>query len=145
MNEHRMRPYGADEVKKAMFSIGDLKAPGGDVLHAVLFKKCWDFLGATLTKEVLYAINEKVIPDWNDTMIVLIPTVLSPEKISQYRLISLCNVLYKVISKMIAFCLKHILDEVISPAQSLFVVDRLRLCLVELLEPTFGFSSTRTN
>jgi hypothetical protein len=63
INEQLMRPYGVDEVKKALFSIGDLKAPGGDGLHAVFFKKYWDFLGTSLTKEVLDAINEKIIHD----------------------------------------------------------------------------------
>jgi hypothetical protein len=77
-------------------------------------------------KEVMDAINNKAIPEgWNDTVIVLIPKVESPEKISQFRPISLCNVLYKVISKMIAMRLKVILDEVISNVQSAFVPGRL--------------------
>jgi hypothetical protein len=73
-----------------------------------LFKKCWHVLGEILTKEVLDAIDNKVIPEgWNDTIIVLIPKIDDPILISQYRPISLCNVIYKVISKMIAFHFKH--------------------------------------
>ena len=65
---------------------------------------------------VLEAINRKVIAEgWNGTAIVLIPKVESPELITQYRLISMCNVLYKVISKMIALRIKSILDDIISP------------------------------
>ena len=59
------------------------------------------------------------------TVIILIPKVDSPERIIQYRPISPCNVLYKVISKMIAFRLKAILDEIISPVQSAVVPGRL--------------------
>jgi hypothetical protein len=63
-----------------------------------------------------------VIPEgWSDTVIILIPKVENPEYITQYRPISLCNVLYKVISKMIAGRLKVILDEIIAQVQSAFV------------------------
>ena len=98
MNDRLIQPYSAEEVKKALFSIGDMKAPGTDGLHAIFFKKCWNILGVSLTTEVLEAVNTKVIPEgWNDTVIVLIPKVQTPELVTQYRPISLCNVLYKVI------------------------------------------------
>lgn len=125
MNEELLKPYSAEDVKKALFSIGDTKAPGTDGLHAIFFKKCWHIVGDMLTSEVLNAINEKNIPaGWNDTAIVLIPKVDNLKNISQYRPISLCNVLYKIISKMIAFRLKSILDEIIAPVQSAFVPGR---------------------
>jgi hypothetical protein len=109
MNDKLRKPFDAAEVKKkVLFSIGDIKAPGSDCLHAIFFKKCWHVLGEILTKEVLDAIDNKVIPEgWNDTIIVLIPKIDDPVLISQYRPISLCNVIYKVISKMIAFHFKH--------------------------------------
>jgi hypothetical protein len=126
MNEELLKPYTAEEVKKALFSIGDMKAPGSDGLHAIFFKKCWHIFGDSLTAEVLQAINSKQIPEgWNDTVIVLIPKVENPEYITQYRPINLCNVLYKVISKVIAARLKVILDEIIAQVQSAFVPGRL--------------------
>jgi hypothetical protein len=85
-------------------------------------KKCWNIMGEKLTEEVLEAINTKVIPSgWNNTIIVLIPKVEAPESITHFRPISLCNVLYKVISTMIACRLKMILDDIISQVQSAFV------------------------
>jgi hypothetical protein len=126
MNRDLLADFSEEEVQKALFSIGDLKAPGLDGLHAVFYKRFWDLLGDDLIKEVLVAVNNITIPDgWNSTTIVMIPKVDNPDKVSQFRPISLCNVVYKVISKMLAARLKNYLSEIISDHQSAFVPGRL--------------------
>jgi hypothetical protein len=126
MNTKLMAPFSADDVKKVFFSIGDLKAPGPDGLHAIFYKKFWHIIGEDITGAVLQAINDKKIPKgWNETIIVLIPKVDNPKEVSQFRPITLCNVVYKIISKMLAARLKVILPDIISPTQSAFVPGRL--------------------
>ena len=59
------------------------------------------------------------------THICLIPKVKSPQKVTEFRPISLCNVVYRLISKILANRLKRVLDVVIDELQSAFVPGRL--------------------
>lgn len=64
-------------------------------------------------------------PKLNFTFIVLIPKISKPKKITDFRPISLCNVIYKIGSKIIANRIKPFLDKVIFPTQPAFVPRRL--------------------
>jgi hypothetical protein len=61
----------------------------------------------------------------NHIAIVMIPKKNDPEELKDFRPISLCNVIYKVVSKCIANRLRQILDMIISPTQSAFIPGRL--------------------
>jgi hypothetical protein len=126
MNELLCKEFKAQEVKDALESIGDLKAPGTDRMPSIFYKKCWDIVGEDVTNEVLNVLNGGPMPKgWNDTCVVLIPKTKNPESMKDLRPISLCNVVYKLISKVLVNRLKQILPEIISPNQSAFVPGRL--------------------
>lgn len=67
----------------------------------------------------------KLLPEWNQTLIALIPKVPQPESVTQLRPISLCNFCYKIIAKVIENRLKPLLNDLISPLQNAFVPGRV--------------------
>ena len=126
MNDHLTAEFSEDEIKRALDSIGDLKAPGPDGMPSIFFKKFWDVVGRKLTDEVMGVLHGGPMPEgWNETIISLIPKVDTPEKVTDLRPISLCNVVYKVVSKVLSSRLRDVLPDFISPFQSAFVPGRL--------------------
>ena len=82
-------------------------------------------MGSTIINFVLNILNSSRMPQvLNETYICLIPKVKCPHKISEFRPISLYNVIYKIISKVLANRLKKIFPNVISEEQSAFVPRR---------------------
>ena len=53
MNEALLQNYTPEEVKLALNSIGDLKAPGLDGMPAAFYKQYWELIGDKVTVEVL--------------------------------------------------------------------------------------------
>ena len=81
----------------------------------------WTICCSPFTNAVISCINSGVIPaGLNHRYITLIPKVRSPEHVTEFCLIALCNILYKLISKVLANWLKKILLEIISESQSAF-------------------------
>jgi hypothetical protein len=70
--------------------------------------------------------NEGTMPPGiNDAIIVLIPKNTESETMADFRPISLCNVIYKIISKCLINRLRPVLDDLICENQSAFIPGRL--------------------
>ncbi|KAA3460126.1 reverse transcriptase [Gossypium australe] len=119
------KPILNDEIKKALFDMAPLKAPGSDGYHAIFFQSQWDLVGGAVCEWVqgIFAGN-KIEEELNNTLIVLIPKKDHPEDFSQFRPISLCSVLYKLVMKVIANRLKVVFPNFISPEQAGFIAGR---------------------
>nr|GEW43737.1 hypothetical protein [Tanacetum cinerariifolium] len=114
-----------EEIKHAMFSICDNKAPSPDGFTFVFFKKGWDVVGQDVCNGVRdFFVNGKLLKEINHTFLALIPKVSTPHKVNDFRPISCCNVIYKCISKILTNRLIEGVKEVMSENQSAFVPGR---------------------
>jgi hypothetical protein len=113
------------EVKNALFAMAPWKAPGPDGFPAGFYQNGWSYMGSSLCDFVKSMWNNPAdVAAVNFTDICLIPKVNKPEFVSQFRPISLCNVSYKIITKIIVNRLKEIIPKVVSPYQTGFVSGR---------------------
>ncbi|KAL2225354.1 UNVERIFIED_CONTAM: hypothetical protein Sindi_3049800, partial [Sesamum indicum] len=98
---HLISIFTPDDVKQAVFDIAEDKAPGPDGYSSGFFKAAWPVVGQEVTK-----------------------AVHTPMTVGDYRPISCCNVLYKIIAKLLVQRLSVVLDKIISPCQGAFIPGR---------------------
>ena len=125
MNKYLLEAFGAEEVRYAINQMHPTKSLGPNGMPLLFYQKYWEVVSPYVTKCVLQILNSGSLPCvLNETYICLIPKVQCPQKITEFRPINLCNVIYKIVSKVLANRLKRILPKVIGEAQSAFVLGR---------------------
>ena len=103
-----------------------MKALGPDGMPLLFYQHFWPIVNPIVIKTVLDFLNHDITPlKFHETHIVLIPKIKNPERVTDYRPISLRNVVYKLASKTVANKLKLIMQEIICENQSAFVSERL--------------------
>jgi hypothetical protein len=146
MQDFLQAEFKEEEVFHAIKDMKCLAAPGPDGLPALFFHTYWDIVGKDVTKEVLNILNHKGDPSpFNHTHICLIPKKTNPTSASDYRPISLCNVILKIVTKTLANRLKTILPDIISPNQSAFLKGRLITDNTLIAHEIFHFFSHSNN
>ena len=111
-----------NEIRDTIDSMANLKAPGPDGFPIDFYKKFWHIIGKDVISSIMeFFQNGKILKSWNHTFIALIPKGEVQEEWKDYRPISLCNVCYKIISKLLVLRLKKILPRLISMEQGGFV------------------------
>lgn len=125
-NEKLTKQITRDEVKHAAFSMHPDKSPGIDGLNPCFFQTYWNVVGDDVVRCCQNFMATGELPcDVNKTIVCLIPKTKQPQKMTDLRPISLCNVLIRIVSKVMANRLKDCLAMLISDKQSAFVEGRL--------------------
>ena len=124
-NNNLLAPFVISEFKEAPFSMKADKCPGPDVFNSGIFQKIWAFCGEELFHQCCKWLDTSSFPPTlNVTTIALILKGGSQTSMKDWRPIALCNVIYKVVAKVLANRLKVVLNKCISNSQSAFVPGR---------------------
>ncbi|GJW02004.1 putative RNA-directed DNA polymerase, partial [Tanacetum coccineum] len=124
-SNHMVRSVEDEEIKRAMFSIDNDSAPGPDGYSSKFFKASWSIVGPDVCKAVKdFFGNGRILKEINNTTISLIPKMSTPQKVTDYRPISCCNVIYKCTSKIISNRMKGGLAGIVDQNQSAFLSGR---------------------
>ncbi|KAH1040320.1 hypothetical protein J1N35_042063 [Gossypium stocksii] len=129
LSEDRLRkleePFCMEEIKEAVWSGNESKAPGLDGFNLCFFRKCWEIVKNDLFGLISeFFTTEKLEKSINSSFITLIPKVENPIEISNFRPICLVSSLYKIVSKVLSRRLREIVREVVSDTQCVFIRGR---------------------
>ena len=101
------------------------KAPRSDGFSAAFFQDYWHVVQNDVCETVKSFFQEgKLLKQINHTLIALIPKVDNPKSTTQFRPISLCNTLYKIIAKILVNRIQPLLGKITDLVQSAFVPHR---------------------
>ncbi|KAL0433331.1 UNVERIFIED_CONTAM: hypothetical protein Slati_2667400 [Sesamum latifolium] len=113
------------EVKEAMFDIAEDKSTRLDGLSSGFFKAAWSMVGAKVTKAVKeFYSTGCLLKQVNESVLALIPKFEIPREVADYRPIACCNVIYKVIMRIMVTRMKGVLQKLIDSIQNAFVPGR---------------------
>eukprot|EP00253_Pinus_taeda_P014726 PITA_14726 len=124
-NKALMRAATFEEIEETVKAMKKGTSPGPDGFTVDFYQAGWHFLGKEILEMVEESrMNQKVWPALNSTFYALIPKTDNREDPNGFRPIALCNVIYKIITAMMAKRLKPMLDKLISAEQTGFVEGR---------------------
>ena len=125
VNADLAKPFFKQEVDMALKQMAPLKATRPDGMLPIFYQHYWDSIGDNVSSVVLSCLNLGTIPtSLNHTFITLIPKLKNSERVSNFRPISLCYILYKLISKVLVNRMKSLLPYVVLESQSAFQSDK---------------------
>lgn len=126
INEDLIRPVTELEIEESVFSVAPSRTPDPDGFTADFYQQFWPDIKQKVIDEVTRFFERSELDErHNHTNLCLIPKVETPTTIAKFRPIALCNVSYKIISKILVNRLKKHLGGAITENQAAFVPGRL--------------------
>lgn len=117
--------FTLEEFRLAVFQMHPDKSPGLDYFNPAFYQRFWDEVGGDIFEAGCAWLSNNAFPfGLNSTNLALIPKCENPTNMTELCPIALCNVVYKIVAKVLANRLKKVLLDVVSRKQSALVNGR---------------------
>lgn len=124
-NYNLNKPVIEEEIEEVITEMHNGNAPGPDGFNVDIFKTCWRIVKHDILEVVEDSHSSKtILRVLNESFIALIPKQEKASSPDRFRPIALCNLVYKIISKVIANGLKPLLPTLVSEEQMGYVEGR---------------------
>uniref|UniRef100_A0A803QQ56 Reverse transcriptase domain-containing protein n=1 Tax=Cannabis sativa TaxID=3483 RepID=A0A803QQ56_CANSA len=111
-----------EEVRTVVFQIHPDKSSGPDGMTPAFYQRCWNIVKKDVVNVVQSFFDTGVFDEaCSDANVVLIPKKKGPETMKDLRPIALCNVLYKIVTKVMTNRMKPFVDSIVADSQSAFI------------------------
>lgn len=115
-------PFTVTKIKDVVFQLHPHKSPGPNGLPAIFYQQLWPTVRSDIINMALSFLDRGYLfKSFNDTFITLILKISSPTTFKDFRPIGLCNVVYKILSKVLVNRLQSIMQDLITPFQNGFL------------------------
>lgn len=103
MNAYLSASFSTEEIYQAVFQMNPLCSPGPDGFLAQFYQSHWFIIHKDVCEFVLNVLNnQSTLDEVNSIYITLIPKVKNASEVGEFQPISLCNVIYKIVAKVLA-------------------------------------------
>jgi hypothetical protein len=118
-------PFSTEEIDTVILDLPSDKAPGPDGFHNTFIKKCWPIIRGDMHKLCFDFFHHWAdLKSINHSYITLVPKKDNPEKVNDFRPISLLNSSIKMVTKMLANRLQPLAMDIIHENQYGFIKGR---------------------
>ena len=134
-NDRLTQAITLEEVKETVDNMEEDRSPGPDGYNVNFVTLCWDIVKKYLLRMIRKSQScNKIGGSTNSAFLALIPKEKDAKTFDRFKPISLCNIGYKIITKLMASRLKHILPAIIPENQGGFIKGRKILENITLVQ-----------